>query len=91
MLTLQSYIDTMLSLTLMMGVVFELPVVCALLSRMGLIDRQMMRALRRHALVAVLVVSAIITPTGDAVTLLVVAMPVYLLYEGSILVVRDRN
>ena len=91
MLTLQSYIDTMLSLTLMMGVVFELPVVCALLSRMGLIDRQMMRALRRHALVAVLVVSAIITPTGDAVTLLVVAMPVYLLYEGSILVVRDRS
>jgi sec-independent protein translocase protein TatC len=75
----------------MMGVVFELPVVCALLSRMGLIDRQMMRALRRHALVAVLVVSAIITPTGDAVTLLVVAMPVYLLYEGSILVVRDRS
>ena len=91
MLTLQSYIDTLLSMTLVMGVMFELPVVCMLLSNLGLIDKQMMRAVRKYAVVAILVVSAVVTPTGDAVTLLVVAMPVYLLYEGSILVVRDRS
>lgn len=91
MLTLQSYIDTLLSMTLVMGVMFELPVVCMLLSNLGLIDKQMMRAVRKYAVVAILVVSAVVTPTGDAVTLLVVAMPVYLLYEGSILVVRNRS
>lgn len=91
MLTLQSYIDTLLSMTLVMGVMFELPVVCMLLSNLGLIDKQMMRAVRKYAVVAILVMSAVVTPTGDAVTLLVVAMPVYLLYEGSILVVRDRS
>ena len=88
MLTLQSYIDTLLGMSLVMGVVFELPVVCALMGRMGLINGQMMSTYRRHALVAILIVAAIITPTTDAFTLFVVALPIYLLYELSILIVR---
>ena len=88
MLTLQSYVDTLLGMSLVMGVVFELPVVCALMGRMGLINRQMMSTYRRHALVAILIVAAIITPTTDAFTLFVVALPIYLLYELSILIVR---
>ncbi len=88
MLTLQSYIDTLLGMSLVMGVVFELPVVCALMGRMGLINGQMMATYRRHALVAILIVAAIITPTTDAFTLFVVALPIYLLYELSILIVR---
>ena len=88
MLTLQSYIDTLLGMSLVMGVVFELPVVCALMGRMGLINGKMMSNYRRHALVAILIVAAIITPTTDAFTLFVVALPIYLLYELSILIVR---
>lgn len=88
MLTLQSYVDTLLGMSLVMGLVFELPVVCALLGFMGLISDKLMSAYRRHALVAILIVAAIITPTTDAFTLFVVALPIYLLYEASICIVR---
>ena len=88
MLTLQSYVDTLLGMSLVMGLVFELPVVCVLMGRMGLINGQLMSTYRRHALVAILIVAAVITPTTDAFTLFVVALPIYLLYELSILIVR---
>jgi sec-independent protein translocase protein TatC len=88
MLTLQSYIDTLLGMSLIMGIVFELPVVCAVMGRMGLITNRMMTAYRRHAIVAILVVAAIITPTTDIFTLMVVSLPIYLLYELSIQIVR---
>ena len=88
MLTLQSYIDTLLGMSLDMGVVFELPVVCALMGRMGLLTDHFMAEYRRHAVVAILVVAAIITPTTDVFTLFIVALPIYLLYEVSIQIVR---
>ncbi len=88
MLTLQSYMDTLLTMSLVMGIVFELPVVSWLLGRMGIINTQMMQSMRRHAIVAILIVAAIITPTTDAFTLLVVALPIWLLYELSIWIVR---
>ena len=88
MLTLQSYIDTLIGMSLVMGVVFELPVVCGLLGHMGLINNRMMSEYRRHAIVAILIVAAIITPTTDMFTLVVVALPIYLLYELSIQIVR---
>ena len=88
MLTLQSYVDTLLGMSLVMGVVFELPVVCGLMGRMGLLNDQWMNDYRRHAIVAILVVAAIITPTTDVFTLFVVALPIYLLYEVSIWIVR---
>ncbi|MBP5714066.1 MAG: twin-arginine translocase subunit TatC [Prevotella sp.] len=91
MLTLQSYMDTLLMMCLVMGIVFELPVVSWILGRMGLINRQMMRSMRRHAVVAILVVAAIITPTTDAFTLFVVALPIWLLYEVSILIVKVKK
>ena len=88
MLTLQSYVDTLLGMSLVMGVVFELPVVCALMGRMGLLSGDLMSRYRRHAVVAILIVAAIITPTTDVFTLFVVALPIYLLYELSIQIVR---
>ena len=88
MLTLQSYVDTLLGMSLVMGVVFELPVVCGLMGKMGLINEQLMSTYRRHAVVAILIVAAIITPTTDVFTLFVVALPIYLLYELSIFIVR---
>ena len=90
MLTLQSYMDTLLMMCLVMGIIFELPVVSWLLGRMGLIKASMMRTWRKHAIVAILVIAAIITPTTDAFTLFIVALPIWLLYEVSIFLVNSE-
>jgi len=90
MLTIQSYIDTLL-MNFVMGIVFELPVVCWLLGKMGLVTAQIMSQWRRHAVVVILIVAAIITPTTDAFTLFLVALPIWLLYEMSIWIVRITN
>ena len=91
MLTIQSYIDTLIGLSFLMGVLFELPVVCWLMGRMGIINARMMTTYRRHAIVAILVLAAIVTPTTDVFTLFVVAFPIWLLYEGSILIVKMQK
>lgn len=90
MLTLQSYMDTLLGMTLAMGICFELPVVCWVLGRLGLLTAEHMRQYRRHVFVGILLAAAIITPTGDPLTLFLVAIPLYLLYELSMLIVRSR-
>jgi sec-independent protein translocase protein TatC len=90
MLTLQSYMDTLLMMCLVMGIIFELPVVSWLLGRMGLLKASMMRTWRKHAIVAILVIAAIITPTTDAFTLFIVALPIWLLYEVSIFLVNSE-
>lgn len=82
-ISLESYMDNFVTLILMMGLVFELPLVAWLLGRMGLLTRGFFREYRRHAIVALLVVAAVITPTGDPFTLMVVFLPVYLLWELS--------
>ena len=89
MLTLQSYTDTLISMSLVMGVVFELPVICAILGRLGILTSSLMTRYRRHAIVAILIVAAIITPTTDIFTLLIVSLPIWLLYEASIFVVKS--
>ena len=91
MLTIQSYIDTLLMMNFVMGIVFELPVVFWLLGKMGLVTAQIMSQWRRHAVVVILIVAAIITPTTDAFTLFLVALPIWLLYEMSIWIVRITN
>lgn len=89
MLTLQSYMDTLMMMNLVMGIVFELPVVSWILGRMGLISRSVMRSMRRHAVVVIFIVAAVITPTTDAFTMFIVALPIWMLYELSILIVKD--
>lgn len=88
MLTIQSYVDTLLMLSLLMGIVFELPVLCWILARAGIIDAKMMSQYRRHVVVGILIVAAFITPTTDIFTLFIVAIPIWLLYEASIWMVR---
>lgn len=88
MLTLQSYMDTLFILSLMIGVVFELPVVTWILGKMGFLDKQMMQQYRKHAIVLILIIAAIITPTTDAFTLIIVSVPIWLLYELSVLIVK---
>lgn len=88
MLTLQSYTDTLIGMSFVLGVIFELPVVCGILGKMRLLSSRMMSEYRRHAIVAILIVAAIITPTTDVFTLLVVSLPIWLLYEASIWIVK---
>ncbi len=87
-ISLSSYISTLLVMCLVMGVVFELPVVSWLLAKMGVLRAELMTRYRRHAIVVILIAAAIITPTGDPFTLSLVALPIYLLYEFSVLLVR---
>ena len=88
MLTLQSYVDTLLMLSLLMGIIFELPVLCWILAHAGFIDAKMMSRYRRHVIVGILILAAFITPTTDIFTLFIVALPIWLLYEVSIWMVR---
>lgn len=86
-ISLDSYIDTFLSLIFTMGIVFELPLLSMVLSRMGFIRRSFFSRYRRHAIVALLAMAAIITPS-DPFSMIAVFLPLYLLYEASSLLVK---
>lgn len=88
-ISLTSYTETLLTMCLLMGVVFELPVLCRLLAGLGVLSAATMRRFRKHAVVVILIVAAAITPTSDVFTLLLVGLPVWLLYEASILLVAN--
>ncbi|MBN2212960.1 MAG: twin-arginine translocase subunit TatC [Bacteroidales bacterium] len=92
-INLMSYVSTVASVTLATGVVFELPVVVFFLSKIGLVTPAFMRKYRRHALIIILVLSAIITPP-DVFSQILVSFPLILLYEISISIskrVQRRN
>ncbi|MCH5174323.1 MAG: twin-arginine translocase subunit TatC [Prevotellaceae bacterium] len=91
LISLESYIDTLVFLSLAMGFVFEIPILSWLLGRLGILHRQQMQQYRRHALVIILIIAAIITPTSDAFTLAIVSLPMYILYELSILLVPSKH
>ena len=88
MISLQSYMSTLVLMSLSMGIVFEMPVVSWLMARMGLLSSSFMSRYRRHAIVVILIVAAIITPTSDIFTLLMVSLPMWLLYEVSVGIVK---
>jgi sec-independent protein translocase protein TatC len=90
-ISLQSYISMFTWLILVMGIMFEMPVIAHVLSRFGIVTKSFLRKYRRHAIVVLLFVAALITPSGDAFTMTMVAMPLYLLYEFSILVCREKK
>ncbi|MGI6224165.1 MAG: twin-arginine translocase subunit TatC [Prevotella sp.] len=87
MLSLQSYMDTLLMMSLLFGIVFEIPVLSWLLAVFGLLRAEWMRHYRRYAIVAIVILAAVITPTSDALTLFIVSLPIWLLYEASVLIV----
>lgn len=89
LITLQSYMDTLLVMCFLLGILFELAIVCWVLGKLGILRRTFMRRYRKHAVVVILVVSAIITPTSDIFTLCIVALPICLLYEVSTFLVKD--
>ena len=91
LISIESYIDTLTFLCLAMGISFEAPILSWLLGKFGILHRRQMQAMRRHAFVAILIIAAIITPTADAFTLAIVSLPMYLLYEASILLVPRKQ
>jgi sec-independent protein translocase protein TatC len=86
-ITLDSYISTFVSLTLVMGLVFQLPVIAFFLGKLEFVTSEMLSRYRKHAFLVIMLVAAIITPP-DLMTLILVTIPLYLLYEVSIRVVR---
>ena len=90
-INLQSYIDNFTMLILVMGIVFEMPLLAWLLSLFGILKKSFLREYKKHAIVILLISAAIITPSGDPFTLMLVFIPLYVLYELSILVVRDKT
>ena len=90
-ITLTSYIDIFLMMSLLLGIVFELPVLCWLLAKIGVLKADFMKHYRRHAVVVIVILGAIITPTGDPFTLALVSIPIYLLWELSIFIVKHAE
>ena len=93
MISLESYMGTLVMMCLAMGVVFEMPALCWFFAKMGMRNSAFMQTYRKHAIVIILIAAAIITPTSDVMTLLAVSFPMWLLYEGSICIVKriDRK
>lgn len=86
-ITLDSYISTFTTLTLVMGVVFQLPVIAYILAKMGMIDADLLSRYRKYAIILIMLFAAIITPP-DVMTLVLVALPLYILFEVSIRVIK---
>ena len=70
-----------------MGIVFQLPIIMYILAKVGFVSSQLLAKYRRHALIIIMLVAAIITPP-DLMTLVLVTIPLYLLYEVSVRIVR---
>lgn len=87
MITLDSYISTFVSLTLLLGIVFQLPVITFILAKMGILNASQMSKYRKHALIIIMLIAAIITPP-DIMTLILITLPLYGLYEFSVLSIR---
>ena len=87
-ITLDSYISTFTTLSLLMGVVFQLPIISFALAKIGIINSKILSKYRKHAFLIILTIAAIITPGQDILTLVLVTLPLYLLYEISIWIIK---
>ena len=88
--SLTSYISMFTSMVLIFGIVFEFPTIVAVLSSLGVISKDTLKSFRRHAVCVVLILAALITPSGDPFSLMVVSIPLYMLYEFSILICKSK-
>ncbi|MGN8068356.1 twin-arginine translocase subunit TatC [Mucilaginibacter sp. SG564] len=84
--SIDSYISSVATLTLATGVVFQLPILVYILSNLGVLTPKFMRETRRYAIVIILIIAAVVTPTPDMLTMTVVSIPLFVLYEVSIIV-----
>lgn len=87
MVALDSYISILMTMRLAMGFVFEIPTLCWLFAKQGFLSANFIHRYCKHAIVMILVVAAIITPTSDVFTLTLVALPMWILYEVNVVIV----
>ena len=90
-ISMNSYMTNFLTIIFVMGLVFEMPILAWVLSALGILKKPFLKKYRRYAVVILLCLAALITPSGDPFTLGVVFLPLYLLYELSILIVKDED
>ncbi len=83
---IDSYFSILATLTIGAGIIFELPIIIYILSKLGIMTPGFMRSSRRYATVIILIIAAVVTPTPDLITMFTVSLPLFLLYEGSIYV-----
>ncbi|MCQ2973320.1 MAG: twin-arginine translocase subunit TatC [Bacteroidales bacterium] len=88
LISIDSYIDTLVELCLATGISFELPIATYFLAKIGILKYKFMQTHRKHAFVLVLIISAIITPSTDVFTMFLTAFPLYLIFELSVWVVK---
>jgi sec-independent protein translocase protein TatC len=81
-----SYLSSVATLTLATGIVFQLPILVYILANLGIMTPKLMKETRRYAIVVILIIAAIVTPTPDMLTMTVVSIPLFVLYEVSIVV-----
>ncbi|NTU79045.1 MAG: twin-arginine translocase subunit TatC [Chloroflexales bacterium] len=86
--TLSDFLSTITTLLLINGIVFELPVIIYVLAFLGVVTAAQLAQYRRFAIVAVVIIAAVITPTGDPLNLALLAVPMYLLYEVGVILAR---
>jgi sec-independent protein translocase protein TatC len=89
-ININSYIGSLSSVTLASGIVFELPILILFLTKMGLVTPSFLRKYRKHSFVAIMILAAIITPP-DVISLILVVLPLYILFEISILLSSRIN
>lgn len=89
--SLTSFIGIFSSMVMLMGILFEFPTLIVVLSKFGVVNRDLLRRSRKYAVMAVLALSAIVTPSGDPFTMLIVAAPLYVLYEFSIFLCKNED
>jgi sec-independent protein translocase protein TatC len=89
--TIENYIDFFTMMLLAIGAVFELPMIVYFLSKLGILGAKTMRSVRRYAVVIILIVSGVITPSPDIFTQCLVAIPIYMLYELSIFIAARND
>lgn len=82
--TISDYFDNLLYLTVGIGVLFQLPVVILMLTKIGLITPDTMKRIRKYAFVVIIILASVITPSTDPFSLMLVTIPLYMLYEMSI-------
>lgn len=93
MIALDEYLNFLTMMILATGLTFELPMVMYFLSKLGIVNSKMLAQFRKYAVVLVLILAAVITPSVDMFTQLLVSIPIYALYEASIIIARrvERN
>lgn len=81
-----SYVSTITILVVSCGLLFQLPIVIFFLTKVGIVTPTLLRGFRKHAVIAILVIGAIVTPSSDPLSLSLISIPLYFLYEISILI-----